>query len=114
MASPDGTPTDAAGRRLPDSVVSELLADEQRRAVLSCLAANDGAVAVEDLARAVAARERGVEESAVDPETVRNRRDDLFQQHLPKLTPTGVVAYDSLLGTVALDTTDERLLSELE
>lgn len=103
-----------AGERLPDEVVRQLVGDDDCRRVLSCLAAHDGSVAVEDLARAVAAREAGVDEGDVDDETAAEYRDALFQDYLPTLTPTGVVAYDSLLGTVALDTDDERILSALE
>jgi hypothetical protein len=102
------------GEELPEEVVEELLEDRDCRRVLSCLADVEGPVAVKDLARAVAASESGVAESAVDEETVSSYRDALFQRQLPKLTPTGVVAYNSLLGTVALDTTDERILSALK
>lgn len=118
MTATDGSPhsntAQTGERRLPESVVSELLADEECRRVLSCLADHDGPVAVEDLARAVVARESGVEPDAADPETVQRRRDELFQRHLPRLAPTGVVLYDSMLATVALDTTDERILDRLD
>jgi hypothetical protein len=100
--------------RLPDEVVNDLLADDGCHRVLSCLAARGEPTAVEDLARSVAAREAGVSTEAVDEATVATHREDLFQQYLPRLTPTGVVSYDSLLGTVALATSDERILSALE
>jgi len=115
MTATEGVPDGSGGAgRLPDEVVEELLADEACRRVLSCLAERGEPTAVEDLARAVAAHERDVDAETVDRETVTAYRDDLFQRHLPKLTPTGVVAYDSLVGTVALDTADDRILSALD
>ena len=69
---------------------------------------------VEDLARQVVAREREVAPSSVEREAVRATRDDVFQEQLPRLTPTGLVRYDSLLGTVRLATDDERVRAALE
>jgi hypothetical protein len=102
------------GGRLPADVVRDLLADDGCRRVLACLAGREEPVPVDDLARAVAARDTGVDESDIDDATAATYRDALFQEHLPKLTPTGVVAYNSLLGTVALDTRDDRILTALE
>ena len=99
---------------LPEDVIEDLVADEGCRAVLSHLAAREDPATVDDLARALAAREAGVPEDAVADEAVTTHREALFQRHLPKLTPTGVVEYDSLLCTVALDTDDERLRSRLQ
>jgi len=105
-----GDPTD----RVPDEVVADLLADERCRRVLAVLIAADAPLAVDDLARATLARERGVDPGAVDDEAAAKRRDELFQQSLPRLTPTGLVEYDSLLGTVALGNEDERVRSAVE
>ena len=107
----EGTTEDTS--MLPEDVIEDLVTDEGCRAVLSHLAARDDPVTVDDLARALAASEAGVPEDAVGDEAVTTHREALFQRHLPKLTPTGVVEYDSLLCTVALDTDDERLRSRL-
>jgi len=113
MTATDGVPEGGPEQRLPDEVVEGLFEDDGCRRVLSCLADHDGPMPVEDLARALAARETGVDDTAVDDEKVAQRREDVFQELLPKLTPTGVVAYDSLLGTVELTTTDDRIRSRL-
>lgn len=113
---PDSNGTHSAGpdgAAIPDAVVEDLLADDGCRRVLSCLADQDEPIALDDLARELAARESGVDPHDVDDETVSTQRNALFQRHLPRLTPTGVVTYNSLTATVALDTRDERILSRL-
>jgi hypothetical protein len=99
--------------RLPEAVVEDLLSDDGCRLVLACLADRGEAMAVDDLARAMAARERDDDESVVDEGVTDRYREAVFQEHLPRLTPTGVVDYDSMLATVALDTDDERVLRRL-
>lgn len=101
------------GESIPDDVVADLLSSERRRHLLSALLASDGAVAVEDLAREIAAREGGATPDGVDDATVADVREDLYWEHLPKLTATEVVAFDSLLATVELDTDDERVCGAL-
>lgn len=112
-SEPTRTAEDASDR-VPDEVVADLLADDRCRHVFAALFAADGPVAVCDLARAVLARERDVDPSELDDDAVATVREDLFQRHLPRLTPTGLVDYDSLLGTVALDADDERVRSAVE
>jgi len=87
---------------LPEEVVSDLLADEHRRHALSILAARGEPMVVDDLAAAVLADDRGVEPDAVPHADRRALADELYTEHLPKLTATGVVAYDSMVGTVEL------------
>jgi len=106
--------TDVERTRVPDDVVAALLDDERCRQTLSCLAAADEPVAVEDLARDIVARERDVDPDAIGSDTVRQARDELFQDCLPKLTPTGIVSYNSLLGTVSLASDDDRIVSAVE
>ena len=106
--------TDEAPDRVPDEVVADLLADDRGRGILGALDAADGALAVDDLARAVLARERGVDPTAVEDDAVSSLREEIYQRHLPRLTPTGLVRYDSLLGTVALDSDDERVRAAVE
>jgi len=105
-----GEPTD----RVPDEVVADLLADDRCRRVLAELVTADDPLAVDDLARAILARERGVEPAAVDDEAAAALREEIFQCSLPRLTPTGLVDYDSMLGTVALGTDDERVRAAVE
>jgi hypothetical protein len=115
MQGSEPTPTaEEAPDRVPDEVVADLLADDRCRHVFATLLAADDPVPVCDLARAVLARERGVDPSELDDDAVATLRDDLFQRHLPRLTPTGLVEYDSLLGTVALAADDERLRAAVE
>jgi hypothetical protein len=82
---------------LPARVVADILADEHRRVLLSCLARR-GEMPVNDLAAEVLSREG----ETVNEEDRRRMRREIYQAHLPKLTATGVVTYDSLRGTVAL------------
>jgi len=90
-------------RELPDGVVADLLASDRRRTILSCLSDNGGEMAVADLATCVCARERGTATAAVPDADREALYDDLYDEHLPKLTATGVVAFDSLRGCVALN-----------
>ncbi|MFC7019009.1 MULTISPECIES: DUF7344 domain-containing protein [Haloarcula] len=87
---------------LPPDVVADLLGDERRRRALEMLDRFDGPVVVGDLARAVLAAKRNVRESAIPDDEVDAVRAELYRDHLPKLTATGVVAYDSMVGTVEL------------
>ena len=87
---------------LPAAVVEDLLADETRRVALVILADRDEPMVVESLATAVRA---AVDDTPADAVTAAGRdatREKLFTDHIPKLTATGVVRYDSMLGTVEL------------
>ena len=97
---------------LPDSIVKDLRESRRRRIALDRLHTMDEARPVADLAREIAAVEHETEPEAVETEAVDAVRRDMYQQHLPKLTATGVVRYDSLVGTLELATTDERLFGE--
>ncbi|NLV10962.1 hypothetical protein ACAH01_07400 [Halomicrobium sp. HM KBTZ05] len=97
----DDTTTDGLVE-LPEQVVADLFASERRRFAVEILAERDGPMALDDLAAAVRARERGIEPAAVPDRERRSVRDAFFERHLPKLTATGVVEYDSMVATVAL------------
>ncbi|MBX0323564.1 hypothetical protein EGH21_11040 [Halomicroarcula sp. F13] len=97
-----GTDDDSDPAALPDSVVDDLLEADSRRLALSILDERDRPVVVGDLAAAVVARRRGVPESAVSDVDREAMREELFTEHIPKLTATGVVEYDSMVGTVEL------------
>jgi hypothetical protein len=116
MPGTEQTPTEAGAPsdRIPDEVVADLLAEDRCRHVLAALYAADGPVTVCDLARAVLAREHGVDPDAVDEAEAAAVRENLFQEHLPRLTPTGLVEYDSLLGSVSVGTDDERVRAAVE
>lgn len=90
---------------LPERVVEDLLASERRRHLLSCLEGHNG-MALADLAATVAARERGVDRAAVGDETRQAVREEIYADHLPKLTATGVVDFDSMTGVVRLRAAD--------
>jgi len=109
FASDGGEPEEAWGARLPASAVADLLESPRRRRAIACLADREGPIPVSDLARFVVADERGASPREVPLEAVEDAREDLFQHHLPKLVATGVVSYNSLVGTVELATDDPRV-----
>ncbi|WP_276272131.1 DUF7344 domain-containing protein [Haloarcula litorea] len=86
---------------LPDAVVSDLLDADERRIALSILA-DRGAMVVDDLAAAVVAARDDCAESEVSTADREAMREELYTEHVPKLTATGVVTYDSMTGTVEL------------
>jgi len=100
MATHSNPNTDRRGGSqdgLPAAVVEELLATPARRQILARLRAADRPVAVDDLAELVAT---GDVTGDASPEKRRQARREIYQTHLPKLTATGTVAFDSMLGTV--------------
>lgn len=107
-------PSDTGGasreRRLPDDVVADLLGADRRRNALQVLSREETAMSVDDLAAVVCARERETTPEAIEREERQEVRDEFFQRHLPKLTATNVVQYDSVLGTVEL--ADEESLGD--
>lgn len=108
------TPVDSDALRLPDGVVADILAADRRRLALEQLAAADDQVVVGDLAAAIAASEQGIDPDAVDERTREAVHDDLYERHLPKLTATETVSYNSMLGTVAISPLGERVLAAAE
>ena len=97
---------DRTGQRLPEEVVDELVSDDTRRRALSILADRDEPVVVADLAAAVLAAERDIEPAAVPDADRDELTEELFTEHLPKLTATDIVAYDSMVGTVEIQRCD--------
>jgi len=114
LASDGGEPAEAWGARLPSSAVADLLESRRRRRAIACLAESQGPIPVSDLARFVVADEQGTSPRDVPFDAVEDAREDLFQHHLPKLVATGVVSYNSLVGTVELASEDPRLLGDEE
>ncbi|MFB6178286.1 MAG: hypothetical protein ABEI77_01020 [Halorientalis sp.] len=92
-----GTGTADQRRRLPETVIEDLLDSSQRRSLLAVLVDRDEPVPVGDLARELVGTDQRDGDSAVERRRVRT---EIYQDHLPKLTATGVVTFDSRLGTV--------------
>jgi len=85
--------------RLPPTVIDDILDSSRRRELLTCLIADEDPIAVTDLATELAETDAFARPDGSTParQTVRT---ELYQDHLPKLTATGVVEFDSVLGTV--------------
>jgi hypothetical protein len=92
--------------QLPDYVVADLLAHDRCRRALEILRERDDPVIVADLAAAVLAAERDQPPASVDQEAVEELRKELYEEHIPRLTATGIVTYNSLKGTVELQRPD--------
>jgi len=90
------------GIGLPTRVVDDLLAEEHRRLALSILDDRNEPVVVESLAKAVVAARDGCSPGDVTTADQRAMSEELFTEHIPKLTATGVVDYNSMVGTVEL------------
>lgn len=101
-------PTD----RLPESVVDDILASDRRCIALEVLSERDEPVVIDDLAAAVLARERETTPDEIPRSDRTAIRGEFFEKHLPKLTATDVVGYDSMLGTIEL-TADEEITERL-
>lgn len=86
------------GVGLPSDVVEDILSAPRRRTMLECLSAAEGGLTMDDLVVCVRDREG-------DATAKRRRiRENLYDEHLPKLTATGVVTYDSMRERVELAT----------
>lgn len=106
MSCPDQSNTTA----LPDRIRTDLLSSERRCRILSLLAAAGDEESVADLAVKIRAAETDQSPDSLDSETVEAIRSELYDCHLPKLTATGVVEYDSTLDKLRL--TDSELSAE--
>lgn len=95
------TDTSADGLDLPAAVQSELLSSHRRCLLLATLA-ETGPVTVDELAARIRASERDLDPGQVEESERALVRDDIYESHLPKLTATEIVEYDSLLGKVRL------------
>lgn len=85
-----------------EDVVTDILMADRRRFALDILDAADDPMAIDDLAAAVRAHELGVDPDDVARPERRSVREQFFEIHLPKLTATDVVEFDSVLGSVSL------------
>jgi hypothetical protein len=92
-----------------DGNVFDLLANERRRHVLSCLRAVDGSLSMAELAETVAAAESDRPASAVTSEQVDRVQLTLYHVHVPKLAAAGVACYDENQDAVSLPNASDRL-----
>jgi hypothetical protein len=103
--------------QVPAAVVDDLLASRARRRLLQCLRDAGEPVPVDDLAAELAEPRveggRSADSETTLPTDRRTARADVYQRHLPRLTETGVVTFDSLLGTVEF-TGGARLAARLD
>jgi hypothetical protein len=86
---------------LPAAVQAELLSS-RRRCLLLVTLAEVGEATVDALAVRISAAEHWIDPEAVDDAERASICDEIFESHLPKLTATEIVEYDSLLGKVRL------------
>ncbi|AGB16209.1 hypothetical protein Halru_1602 [Halovivax ruber XH-70] len=90
-ADPDGG--------LAESDIFHILGNDRRREILSVLAAEEGRLAVSDIAQTVAAREAATDDS-VPNNLYKSVYVSLQQTHLPQLEADGIVVYDTDAKTI--------------
>lgn len=112
----DSSITDGPGAghgRLPEAVVEELLDDPRRRTMLRSLWIHDGPIPMIQLAANVIAHERSIPPDAVSAEDRQRVCENLYEHHLPKLTATTVLRYNSRQASVELDESAAQLVDRL-
>lgn len=94
MSYPDNTPSDGNRRitELTQSDHHELLGSRRRRVALDALAGRTTPIGLAELAREVAEREDGTDET--DEEAVERVMVTLHHHHLPKMGELDVLSYD--------------------
>jgi hypothetical protein len=92
----DSQNTVVQGVGLPPDIVDDILAAPHRCHMLQCLAAADDGLVMDELVTCVR------EETGADATPRDELRANLYDEHLPKLTATGVVTYDSMRECVEL------------
>lgn len=113
MAVDSSSADESEHERLPETVVEDLLDDPRRRAMLRLLGTHDGSIRMTQLAARVIANERSIPIDAVSLEERRRVCDTLYEYHLPKLTATAVLRYNSRQASVELDEKATQLLDRL-
>ena len=78
-----------------------LLSDRRRRFALSVLAAHDRRMTVNDLTKAIVTHESSAEITEVPGDEVVDVYISLYHNHLPRLSETPLIEYDSERGLVA-------------
>lgn len=87
---------------IPRSVQEDLLSSRRRCQLLIALDVAGGEAAVTTLAAEIYAAGSEPSSTTIDPAELDSLRSEIYEYHLPKLTVTGIVEYDSLLGKVRL------------
>lgn len=89
-----GANEDSGTTELGLDLVYALLADRRRRLALASLGDHSESMALADLTREVAARERGSPVAEIPRGAVEDVYSSLYHTHLPKLEEAGIVEYD--------------------
>lgn len=98
---------------LPESVIDDLLADPRRGMMLRLLHERDGPVTVTQLAADIIAHERCVDVDDAPRSECQRVAENLYEHHIPKLTATAVVRYNSRQASLALDDAAPQLFDRL-
>ncbi|SEO22543.1 hypothetical protein SAMN04487948_101194 [Halogranum amylolyticum] len=80
----------------------EILKNQRRRDALSFLKENGGEVNLSDMSEFIAAKENGIDVSALSSSQRKRVYIGLYQCHLPKMANFGVVDFDKDRGTIEL------------
>lgn len=99
--------------RLPESVIDDLLADPRRWMILRLLYERDEPVTVTQLATSIIARERSMDADDASRSECQRVEENLYEHHIPKLTATAVVKYNSRQASIALDDAAPQLSDRL-
>lgn len=94
------SPPNAA--ELTPEEIFEILSNKRRRMVLYYLRQHDGTVAVQELAKEIAALENDIPTDKLSSQQRKRVYVSLYQTHLPKMAGANVIDYDKDNGTVAL------------
>ena len=108
----DSSSTDGP-RRLPESVIDDLLADPRREVIVQSLHEHDEPIPVIQLAANVIARERSMDVDDTSRSECQRVAENLYEHHLPKLTATAVVRYNSRQASIELDDAAPQLFDRV-
>lgn len=100
-------------RGLPEAVIDDLLADPRREVILRLLHEHDKPIPVTQLAANVIARERSMDADDAPRSECQRVAENLYEHHIPKLTATAVVRYNSRQASIALDDAAPQLSDRL-
>jgi DNA-binding transcriptional ArsR family regulator len=101
----------ADGPSLPETVIDDLLADPRRELLLQVLHDHNEPVTVTQLAANVIEHERSVDD--VSRSERQRVSEDLYEHHIPKLTATAVVTYNSRQASIELNDVAPQLSDRL-
>jgi hypothetical protein len=92
----------------------EILKNQRRRDALQFLKENEGSVNLSDMSEYIAAKENGIDISALSSSQRKRVYIGLYQCHLPKMANFGVIDFDKDRGTIELLPAAKLLDSYLE